>query len=125
MSNANLPIGLSGIYLHVNSDGNIEAQNRPDGVGSFVNLIAKYPSKADHLATKSYVDASLAGIVPTKILRAASVENLTTLIYTLEAGDTLDGILLNVGDSILLKDQLDLKQKWRLHSSSIWCTSAY
>lgn len=59
---------------------------------------------ASQKATKTYVDAKVAGLSWKQAVRAASTGPVT-LSSAVENGDTLDGVTLATGDRILLKDQ--------------------
>jgi Protein of unknown function (DUF2793) len=59
---------------------------------------------ATQKATKTYVDARVAGLSWKQAVRAASTAN-GTLATDFENGDTLDGVTLATGDRILLKNQ--------------------
>jgi Protein of unknown function (DUF2793) len=59
---------------------------------------------ATQKATKTYVDAKVAGLSWKQAVRAASTAN-GTLATAFENGDTFDGVTLATGDRILLKNQ--------------------
>lgn len=58
------------------------------------------PTSAQDAATKAYVDASAQGLDVKESVRAASTANLT-----LSGTQTVDGVVLSVGNRILVKDQ--------------------
>jgi hypothetical protein len=62
------------------------------------------PSVASDVATKNYVDNSVAGIKWKESVRVATTAN-GTLATAYENGDTVDGVTLVTGDRILLKNQ--------------------
>lgn len=59
---------------------------------------------ATQKATKTYVDAKVAGLSWKQPVRAATTAPLT-LASDFENGDTIDGVTLATGDRILIKDQ--------------------
>lgn len=58
------------------------------------------------VASKQYVDSALAGIRTRLTVKAATTANIT-IATALNNGDTLDGISLSDGDTVLVKDQSD------------------
>lgn len=62
------------------------------------------PSASSDVATKNYVDNSVAGIKWKESVRVATTAN-GTLATAYENGDTVDGVTLVTGDRILLKNQ--------------------
>lgn len=62
------------------------------------------PSNATDAATKSYVDSLVQGLDPKGSVRVATTEN-GALIAAFAAGQTIDGVVLGIGDRILIKDQ--------------------
>lgn len=85
------------------SNGNISLN--PNGTGtvavnsSRITGLAE-PVNADDAATKGYVDARAAGLDPKASVRVATTANIT-----LSGTQTIDGVALNVGDRVLVKDQ--------------------
>ena len=76
-----------------------------DASGNFsVNLISASgtPSSANHLTTKSYVDALVNGLDVKASVRVATTEN-----SDLSGLDTIDGVTVVAGDRILAKSQTD------------------
>ena len=76
-----------------------------DASGNFsVNLISASgtPSSANHLTTKSYVDALVNGLDVKASVRVATTEN-----SDLSGLDTIDGVTVAAGDRILAKSQTD------------------
>lgn len=59
---------------------------------------------ATQKATKTYVDAKVAGLSWKQAVRAATTAN-GTLATAFENGDTVDGVVLATGDRILIKNQ--------------------
>lgn len=68
-----------------------------DGSGNFS---AADPTSAQHVATKSYVDAAAQGLDVKASVRAATTANIT-----LSAAQTIDGVSLTAGDRCLVKNQ--------------------
>lgn len=64
---------------------------------------------ATQAATKSYVDASLAGLKWKTPVRVATT-TAGTLASSFENGDTVDGVVLATNDRILIKNQADPKE---------------
>lgn len=58
------------------------------------------PVNPQDAATKAYADASSAGIDAKASVRAGTTENIT-----LSGTQTIDGVALNIGDRVLVKDQ--------------------
>jgi hypothetical protein len=58
------------------------------------------PSASSDIATKGYVDALQIGLSPKAAVRVA-----TTASITLSGTQTIDGVALNAGDRVLVKDQ--------------------
>ncbi len=91
-----------------NSNGNISLN--PNGTGSVDVNSAKItnlaePTDASDAATKGYVDARAAGLDPKASVRAATTANIT-----LSNTQTIDGVALNDGDRVLVKDQSTASQ---------------
>lgn len=59
------------------------------------------PSGAQDAATKAYVDATASGLTVKGSVRVASTTNITIA----SPGATIDGVSMNSGDRVLLKDQ--------------------
>jgi hypothetical protein len=74
-----------------------------DAAGRFQ---AVAPSADADVATKSYVDATKAGLDVKDSVRAATTDP-GTLATDFEDGDTIDGVTLATGDRILIKNQAD------------------
>jgi hypothetical protein len=64
------------------------------------------PTSLQDAATKNYTDTSIANVVIKESVRAAS----TTNVSLATPGSTIDGVVLNVGDSFLAKDQSTASQ---------------
>jgi len=64
------------------------------------------PSSNSDVAIKSYVDDAVAGLRTRIIAECASTANVN-ISNGLEAGDSIDGVVLVAGDRVLLKDQSD------------------
>jgi len=64
------------------------------------------PSQSSHATTKQYVDDLIAGIASRTTVTLASTANVS-LTTGLENGDTIDGVVMVTGDTVLLKDQTD------------------
>ena len=62
------------------------------------------PSQAHHAATKAYVDAVSAGLHWKETCSVATTTNLS-IATDLEAGDSIDGVVLTAGMRVLVKDQ--------------------
>lgn len=63
------------------------------------------PSNSSDAASKSYVDSVAQGLDVKPSVRAASTENIT-----LSGTQTIDGVILAVGDRVLVKNQTSLEQ---------------
>lgn len=61
------------------------------------------PTNATHAASKSYVDAAIAGFKSRSVRVATTAAG--TLATSFENGDSVDGVTLATGDRILIKDQ--------------------
>ena len=72
--------------------------------GSITGMSA--PSGSSDVTTKSYVDDLVTGLKTRIITRVATTANIN-LSNALENGDTLDGITLDTGNKVLVKDQTD------------------
>ncbi len=91
---------------YVNVSGDTMLNNATltfQGTGGIYGLTAT-PTNADEAASKAYVDSVAAGLDPKASVRAA-----TTAAITLSGTQTIDGIALNVGDRVLVKNQADAK----------------
>lgn len=62
------------------------------------------PSNGSDAATKQYVDSVASGLGKRGTVRCATTANIT-IATDLQNGDTLDGVTLATGDSVLVKDQ--------------------
>lgn len=72
------------------------------------------PSLANDAANKSYVDAAVQGLHVKDPVRVATTTS-GTLASSFAAGESIDGVTLEVNDRILIKDQLDgCKREWQL-----------
>lgn len=77
-------------------------QNTGGTLSGFLTLHAD-PTNNLHAATKQYVDSVALGLDFKASVRAASIADVS--ISTLNNGSSLDGVSLNTGDRVLLKDQ--------------------
>lgn len=68
------------------------------------NFKAALPTDPAHVATKGYVDAARSGLDVKQSVRVATTGPLT-IATDLEDGDYVDGVQLNAGDRILVKNQ--------------------
>tara|TARA_B110000977_G_C11074151_1_gene490546 strand:+ start:353 stop:2197 length:1845 start_codon:yes stop_codon:yes gene_type:complete len=104
------------------TNGNISLN--PNGSGTVAVNSARVTGLADPVdaqdaATKAYVDARSAGLDPKASVRAATTANIT-----LSNTQTVDGIALDVGDRILVKDQSTASQNGiYVVASSSWARS--
>jgi len=67
------------------------------------------PSASSDAATKLYVDTAVNGFSWKQPVKLASTANVA-IATDLEAGDTIDGVVLVAGDRVLLKDQSTASQ---------------
>lgn len=92
-----------------NVDGILGA-NTPAAVtgttGSFSGAVtaSTAPSAGGHLTNKTYVDDLFTGVAGRTTVRVASTANVV-IASGLENGDTIDGIVVSTGDTVLLKNQ--------------------
>jgi hypothetical protein len=70
-------------------------------MGSQFIINVQDPTTAQQAATKNYVDNAIAGLSWKAPVRAASTANIAALTGTM----TLDGVALNAGDRVLVKNQ--------------------
>ena len=70
------------------------------------STLASMGSSNLSIASKQYVDSALAGIRTRLTVKAATTANIT-IATALNPSDTLDGISLSDGDTVLVKDQSD------------------
>ena len=105
------------------TDGNISLN--PNGTGTVAVNSARItgladPTDAQDAATKAYVDARSAGLDPKASVRAATTANIT-----LSNTQTVDGVSLQVGDRVLVKDQSTASQNGiYVVASSAWARSS-
>ena len=64
------------------------------------------PSATNEVSTKGYVDQAVAGLRNRTVAECASTANVN-LTNGLEAGDSIDGVVLVAGDRCLIKSQTD------------------
>lgn len=64
-----------------------------------------YPSQDLHAATKGYVDAVAQGLSPKQVVKAATTANIG-----LSGTMTIDGVAVDAGDRVLVKDQTTASQ---------------
>jgi hypothetical protein len=82
---------------------------------TITNLAA--PVNGTDAANKNYVDNAVQGLTPKQSVKAATTTNISTLSGTM----TIDGIALNAGDRVLVKDQTTASQNGiYVVSSSTW-----
>jgi phage-related tail fiber protein len=75
------------------------------------------PVNGTDAANKNYVDNAVQGLTPKQSVKAATTANISTLSGTM----TIDGIALNAGDRVLVKDQTTLSQNGvYIVSSGAW-----
>ncbi len=91
---------VDGTYVNVAGDTMTGALS----MGGFKITTLATPTADTDAATKAYVDALTAGLSWKQAVRAATTANVS-LSTDLEAGDTLDGVLLAAGDRVLVKNQ--------------------
>lgn len=109
MTEINLSVG--NLFLTNVGSNKLEFRDLTDGLGELVFVSGAFPVQPKNFATKSYVDASIAGVVINTAVCYASGGDNFDLNLDLESGDPIDvDKILNVGDLILLKDQADLKE---------------
>lgn len=89
-------------YTPVNKTGDTMSGTLTFSSGTVTGLAT--PSNATDAATKSYVDSLVQGLDPKGSVRAATTED-GALSTAFAAGQTIDNVLLAVGDRILIKDQ--------------------
>jgi hypothetical protein len=78
------------------------------------------PVSGQDAATKAYVDAASMGLSVKEAVRAATLTNIT-----LSAVQTIDGVVLNVGDRVLVKNQTNAAQNGLyVVSSGSWTRSS-
>jgi phage-related tail fiber protein len=75
------------------------------------------PVNGTDAANKNYVDNAIQGLDPKQSVRVATTTNITSLSGTM----VIDGIVLNVGDRVLVKDQITASQNGiYIVSSGAW-----
>ena len=89
-------------YTPVNKAGDTMSGTLTFSSGTVTGLAV--PSNATDAATKSYVDSLVQGLDPKGSVRVATTVN-GALISAFAAGQTIDGIVLGLGDRILIKNQ--------------------
>ena len=90
------------ISLNPNGSGAIDANS------STISNVAD-PSQAQDAATKAYVDAVKQALDIKDSVRVATTANIT-ISTALNDGDTIDGVSLEDGDRVLVKNQTDASQ---------------
>jgi len=87
-----------------------------DTMTGFLTLNAD-PTSSAHAATKNYVDSLSAGVDPKEAVRAATIADLSATYATspsngrfTSAPTSIDGVSLNIGNRVLVKEQTDAKQ---------------
>ncbi len=96
----------------INSNGNIVLN--PNGTGNISASSARIidvadPVSANDAANKSYVDSVKQALDIKDSVRVASTGNLA-IASDLQNGDSVDGVNLNTGDRVLLKNQTDASE---------------
>lgn len=91
---------VDGTYVNVAGDTMTGALS----MGGFKITTLAAPTADTDAANKAYVDALTAGLSWKQAVRAATTVNVS-LSTDLEAGDTLDGVVLAAGDRVLVKNQ--------------------
>jgi len=87
---------------------NLELRNLTDNLGTLGIISGSFPLREKNYATKGYVDAAITGLTIKTIVNYASPNINIDLSTDLESGDPIDGsFILNVGDLVLIKDQID------------------
>lgn len=107
---------------YLNRNGSRAMEGDLDMDGHHV-LLTSAPTAANHAVNKAYADAVAAGLRPKGNVRVATVDNLdatydngvdgagATLTHNEADGVlTIDGVVVTVGDRVLVKDQLDKTQ---------------
>jgi len=96
-----LPAAMWQMLTDATSDATASKLVKRDGSG---NAKVATPTDAAHIATKGYVDSARQGLDVKQSVRLASTANVA-ISTGLEAGDTIDGVVLVAGDRVLLKNQ--------------------
>ena len=92
--------------VNVNSDGIVTSGDNTSvlliGGGQMQGFLTLYqsPTSPLHAATKQYVDTIAEGLSPKEIVVAATIANIT-----LSGLQTIDSVVLQLGDRVLVKDQ--------------------
>lgn len=89
--------------LAAGGSGDIWVEKAGDTMTGALTL-AGDPASALDAATKQYVDTAMAGLRTRVTVRVATTAAIS-LANDLEAGDTIDGVVLVAGDNVLVKDQ--------------------
>lgn len=106
LTDVDAPAPGNGDALRFNSgSGEWQAVADPFALDTDGTLAANSDTRvASQKATKTYVDAKLAGLSWKQAVRVATTAN-ATLASAFENGDTVDGVVLATGDRILIKNQ--------------------
>jgi len=96
-----LPASFWNMLNDATSDATASKLVKRDASG---NAKVATPTDSAHIATKGYVDSARQGLDVKQSVRLASTANVA-IANGLEAGDTIDGVVLVAGDRVLLKNQ--------------------
>jgi hypothetical protein len=96
-----LPAAMWNMLTDATSDATASKLVKRDASG---NAKVATPTDSAHIATKGYVDSARQGLDVKQSVRLASTANVA-ISTGLEAGDTIDGVVLVAGNRVLLKNQ--------------------